>query len=179
MTATPPEDVAALFDLPPPAAESRSATDAAEAAAAEAALAVEIASTIESGAFAADAPDSRTKLRVDVSWPARMRLPDGHVIDLHVRNISEAGVGLTSEEPLPAYTVVSFEMGVPPLDGGGGITPVEGTIKTTYTVLQGALILCGGTWVEVPASGVELVNRWIRRLQSDRQGPTPGPDVRC
>lgn len=163
MKTTPPEDIAAMFDLPPPAAESHPDESATEAA--EAALAAEIALALESGDVAADAPDSRTKLRVDVSWPARMRLADGNVIELLVRNISETGVGLTSDEHVPARTVVNFEMEVPPLVEGGRVALVEGTIKTTYSDVHGAKILFGGTWVQVPADGLELVSRWVERLR--------------
>jgi hypothetical protein len=165
MTTTPPDDVAAMFDLPPLPAASQSTTQAADALeAAEAALAAELACTIESGGVADDAPDSRTYLRVKVSWPARMRLPNGRVIELEVRNISESGVGLTSDEDIPAYTVVGFEMGVPQPDEAGNITPVKGTIKTTYTVAHGSQILCGGTW-QTPPAGQELVDMWIKRLR--------------
>ena len=163
MKTTPPEDVAAMFDLPPAPAASPSDESAMEAA--EAALAAELALTLESGGVAADAPDSRTKLRVDVSWPARMRLANGDVIELMVRNISETGVGLTSDEHVPAYTVVNFEMEVPPLVEGGEVAPVEGTIKTTYTVAHNPKILFGGTWVQVPAAGLELVSMWVERLR--------------
>ena len=159
-----PEDVADLFGLPPPPAASEPTTEAADAiAAAEAALAAEIASTIESGDFAADAPDSRTDPRVEVAWPARMRLPDGRLLQLEVRNVSEGGVGLMSDDDIPARTIVHFEMDVPPPDAGGEITPVKGTIKTTYTVVHGSKILCGGTW-QAPPAGLELVKTWIRRL---------------
>lgn len=162
MTATRPEDVAALFDLPPLPEAPRSTNAATEAE--EAALAAELAATIESGGVADDAPESRTDLRVEVSWPARMRLPDGHLIELRVRNISEGGVGLMSVELIPADTVVSFEMDVPPIGPGGHGTTVEGTIKTTYTVAHGPEILCGSTWQGSPA-GLELVGMWIRRLR--------------
>jgi hypothetical protein len=92
-----------------------------------------------------------------------MRLPDGHVIELDVRNVSEGGVGLASREHIPADTIVDFELDVPSLDDGGRTTPVKGTIKTTYAVVQGAEIRCGGTW-QAPPAGLELVNRWIKRL---------------
>ena len=65
--------------------ESTTASTEAE----EAALAAELASALASGDLASDAPDSRINLRVEVSWPARMRLPDGRVIGVNVRNISE------------------------------------------------------------------------------------------
>jgi hypothetical protein len=163
MTTTSPEDAAALFGLPPEPASSESASEATDAEAAEAALAAELAATIESGGVAADAPDSRAALRVDVSWPARMQLPDGRVIELQLRNVSQGGVGLVSHEDFPARTVVNFEMDVPPLEAGGEITVVQGTIKTTYTVARNTEILGGGTW-EAPPAGLELVNAWIKQL---------------
>jgi len=168
MTTTPPDDIAAMFDLAPEPASSPSAAEATEAAraveAAEAALAAEIAAEIEAGGVAADAPESRTDLRVEVFWPARMQLPDGRVIELMVRNVSEGGVGLMSDEQIPARTVVDFEMAVPQPEDGGEITPVKGTIKTTYTVVHASKILCGGTW-QAPPAGLELVKRWIERLR--------------
>ena len=165
MTTTPPDDVDAMFDLPPLPAAPQSAGPVAEAA--EAALAAELAAElaliIESGGVAGDAPDSRTNLRVKVLWPARMQLPEGRVIELKVRDVSESGVGLVSDKDIPSDTVVNFEMDVPRPDEGGKVTPVKGTIKTTYTVVHGAEILCGGTW-QGPPAGLELVNAWIERL---------------
>jgi hypothetical protein len=164
MTATPPDDVAAMFDFPPEAAQSTAESVEAAEAALAAELAAELASTIESGGTAADAPDSRTRLRVDVAWPARMRLPDGHVVDLQVRNVSEAGVGLVSDERIPSNTVVDFEMDVPPLDQGGESTSVTGTIKTTYAVTQGSETRCGAAWMRPPA-GLEILKMRIERLR--------------
>jgi hypothetical protein len=162
MTTTPPDDVAAMFDLAPPSAAEEPAADA--WAAEEAALAAELACAVESGDVADDAPDSRTILRVDVAWPGRMRLPGGAVIELKVRNISAGGVGLASDRHIPAATVVDFEMDVPPLDEGGSPTRVEGAIRTTYTVAHGSQILSGGTW-QAPPAGLGLVNAWIERLR--------------
>ena len=155
-----------MFGLPPPPAAAPSTpADADALEAAEAALAAEFASAMEPGGVAADAPDSRTDLRVQVSWPARMRTPDGRVVDLQVRDLCEGGVGLTSDEPIPAHPVVDFEMDVPPLDARGEATPVKGTIKPTYAIAHGSRILCGGTWVQAPPAELELVTRWIERLR--------------
>jgi hypothetical protein len=162
--ATNADDVAALFDLPPPADPETDESARMAAEAAEAALAAEIAATIEAGGFAADAPESRRNLRVDVSWPACMQLDNGQRVELQVRNISEGGVGLTSAEPIPAYTVVTFEMDAPSLDAGGSVTPVTGRIKTTYTVARGSEILCGGIWQAAP-DRLDVVTRWIERLR--------------
>ncbi len=162
MTSTPPDDIDAMFDLPPLAPASPQI--APDTAAEEAALAAELAAILASGGVAGDAPDSRSKLRVDVAWPARMRLPDGDVLWLKVRNISEGGVGLVGDGRIPANTVVDFEMDVPAIDGSGDAIAVRGTLRTTYTVGQGAEILCGATWLGPPA-GVELVKLWIHALR--------------
>jgi len=169
MTTTPPDDLAALFGLPPPPAPSPSTEAAAEdaeaaLAAAEAALAAEIMATIEAGGVAGDAPDSRTDRRVGVSWPARLHLPEGRVVELEVRDVSESGVGLMSGEPVPAGIVVAFEMDVPQPDERGTPTLVTGAIRTTYSIVHGARTLCGGTW-QAPPAGADLVTAWIERLR--------------
>src|ERR1700754_3993450 len=79
----------------------------------------------------------RKEHRVKVSWPARVQLPNGRVIDLRVRDLSEGGVGLLTELNIPASTVLNFAMGVPDLEVPTKIVPITGTIKTTYLVLQG------------------------------------------
>jgi hypothetical protein len=165
MSTTPPDDVAELFGLEPLPDSSQSEAQAAAAMAAEeAALAAELAAAMESGDFAPDAPDSRTDRRVKVSWPARMHLPDGQVIELEVRDVSQGGVGLRSDVHIPASTVVGLELDVPPLDQGGSATPVKGIIRTTYMVAHGPQIIGGATW-QAPPAGMPLVIDWIRRLR--------------
>ena len=142
---TPPEDVDALFDAPaaPPSP-------------------VQPSHPILAGAPAAD---SRKEHRVKVSWPARVQLPSGKVIELRVRDLSESGVGLLTEFHIPPSTVLNFVVGVPGLHEPTKITPVTGTIKTSYVVLQGRDLCCGGVWVSLPAESRELLDKWIRRLR--------------
>jgi hypothetical protein len=161
MTTT-PEDADALFGAPPPAAPAGSP------AAPPLPGAPGTLSAGADGAFGGlpiASADNRREQRVKVSWPGRVQLPNGRVLDLRVRDVSEGGVGLLTEVSIPAYTVLNFAMGVPPLAEGGQVTPVSGTIKTTYLVVQGPDIYCGGTWVQVPAGGRDLVDKWIRRLR--------------
>lgn len=169
MSTTPPEDIDDLFGLEPVPDASPSAEQAAAAAAAaaaqEAALAAELEAVIASGGVSGDAPDSRTDHRVKVSWPARMQLPDGRVVELQVRDISHGGVGLMSGEQIPARTIVNFEMDVPRPDAGGSSTPVKGVVKTTYTVAEGSGVRGGASWEDPPA-GLELVSVWIKRLRA-------------
>ncbi len=110
-------------------------------------------------------PEGRKEQRVKVSWPARVQIPSGKVIELRVRDLSESGVGLLTTVNIPAASVLKFAMGVPGLHEPTRITPVTGTIKTTYMVLQGPDICCGGMWVTLPEESRELLNKWIRRLR--------------
>jgi len=113
----------------------------------------------------APSAESRKEQRVKVSWPARVQLPGGRVIDLRVRDLSESGVGLLTSTSIPANSVLTFAVGVPGLNDPAKITPVMGTIKTTYLVLQGPDLCCGGMWVSLPDESRELLNKWIRRLR--------------
>jgi len=54
---------------------------------------------------------------------------------------------------------------VPGINEPAKITPVTATIKTTYIVVQGRDLCCGGIWVSLPADGRELLDKWIRRLR--------------
>ena len=141
---TPSDDIDALFDVPAPP------------------------SPVQAGnplMGAMPLPDGRKEHRVKVSWPARVQLPSGKVIELRVRDLAESGVGLLTEVHIPANTVLNFAMGVPGLHESTKITPVTGTIRTTYVVVQGRDLCCGGTWVSLPADGRDLLDKWIRRLR--------------
>ena len=140
---TPPEDIDALFDAPAPPSPVQPASP-----------------------FAAASPaEGRREQRVKVSWPARVQLPGGRVIELRVRDLSESGVGLMTDHHIPPSTVLNFAMGVPGLNEPSKITPVTGTIKTTYVVVQGRDLVCGGMWVVLPQDSRELLDKWIRRLR--------------
>ena len=109
--------------------------------------------------------DSRRELRVKVSWPARVQLPNGRVIELRVRDLSESGVGLVTEHHIPPATVLNFVVGVPGLNDGASMTPVSGTIRTTHVVVKGLDLMCGGTWVQLPSDGRDLLDKWMRKLR--------------
>jgi hypothetical protein len=142
---TPPEDIDALFDLPPPAAPVLPASPL--------------------PGLASPSADPRKEQRVKVSWAARVQLPNGRVIELRVRDLSESGVGLLTEQHIPPATVLNFVVAVPSPNEGGMMTPVAGTIRTTYVVIKGVDLFCGGTWVQLPANGRDLLDKWIRRLR--------------
>jgi hypothetical protein len=139
---TPPEDVDALFDTPAPPAPV-----------------FPVASPVGASA------DGRKEPRVKVAWPARVQLPNGRVVELRVRDLSDSGVGLLTPASIPANSVLNFAMGVPGLDQPGKITPVTATIKTTYLVVQGPDIYCGGVWVTITQDSRDLLSKWMRKLR--------------
>jgi len=140
---TPPEDVDALFDAPAPPAP------------------VLPSSPLPGISLS----EGRKEQRVKVSWPARVQLPSGKVLELRVRDLSESGVGLVTAQNIPPNTVLNFAVGVPGLHEASRITPVTGTIKTTYVVVKGQDMMCGGMWVSLPAEGRDILDKWIRRLR--------------
>jgi hypothetical protein len=139
---TPPEDVDALFGAAPPAP-------------------VQSTNPLPGAAPA----EGRREHRVKVSWPGRVQLSDGKVLELRVRDLAESGVGLVTDHRIPPNTVLNFAMGVPGLDEATKITPVAGTIRTAYVVVQRRDLVCGGTWVTLPQESRELLDKWIRRLR--------------
>jgi len=140
---TPPEDVDALFDAPAPPPP-----------------------VLPTSPLPGMPPaEGRKEHRVKVSWPARVQLPGGKVLELRVRDLSESGVGLLTERHIPPSTVLNFAMGVPDPDQAARITPVTGTIRTTYVVVKGPDLMCGGLWVSLASDGRELLDKWIRKLR--------------
>jgi hypothetical protein len=108
--------------------------------------------------------DSRHETRVRVSWPGRVQWPDGRVMDLRVRDVSETGVGLLASVPLKVQAVMPFAMGTPDLEDPKRMVPVSGTIRVVYVVLHRGDFQIGAVWEKLPDDQRELVGRWVRRL---------------
>ena len=110
-------------------------------------------------------PEQRRDARVRVNWQARVLLPGGRVVDLHVYDLSEGGIGLISEVGIPANTVLTFAIAVPGLHDSAKITAVTGTMKTTHMTIKGNDVHCGGLLVSIPSESLERLNQWIRHLR--------------
>ena len=109
--------------------------------------------------------DGRKEARVRANWQARVLLPNDRIVELNVFDISESGIGLVSEQGIPANSVLQLALAVPGLNEPTRITPITGTIKTTHVTVRGPLIHCGGTWVTLPSESRDLINQWVRRLR--------------
>jgi hypothetical protein len=164
MTTT-PEDADALFDLATPAVSPPPAPATANANATATATAPPGDATPSSRAGLPNiVTELRKEQRVKVSWPARVQLANGRVVELRVRDLSDGGVGLLTPVTIPSGMTLNFAMGVPALDDPARLTPVTGTLRTTYSVLQGSDIHCGGTWAQLAPEARELLDKWIRKL---------------
>jgi len=109
--------------------------------------------------------DHRRESRVRANWQARVLLPDQRIFELSLHDLSESGVGLVSENAIPAHSVLQIALAVPGLNDAAKITVVTGTIKTTHMTVKGHYVHCGGMWVTIAPDQRELVNQWVRRLR--------------
>ena len=108
--------------------------------------------------------ESRKEPRYSVTWRGRLTLPDGQVLEVRVRDISEQGVGLLSDHPLPSNTVMPLVLGVPDLRDLTRIMAVPVRINSAYVVMQSHDFRVGGTWIDLSDTVRALLQDWIRKL---------------
>ena len=108
--------------------------------------------------------ESRREPRFTVTWRGRLTLPDGQVQEVRIRDISEKGVGLLSDLPLPSNTVMLLVLGVPDLKDLSRIMAVPVHINSAYVVMQNHDFRVGGTWVDLNDTVRTLLQAWTRKL---------------
>ena len=101
-----------------------------------------------------------------VKWAARALLADGTVVPLTVRDISERGVGLVSDRPITQHATLRVAVAVPDINATGRFTTVIGSVKTAHITVSGADLIYGGVWLALEGSGSEIIQKWVRKLQS-------------
>ena len=109
--------------------------------------------------------EARRELRMHVKWAARALLADGRVVPLTVRDISERGVGLVSERPIPQHATLRVAMAVPDLNTPGRYTTVIGSLKTAHITISGPDLIYGGVWQGFEGQGTEIIQKWVRKLR--------------
>lgn len=109
--------------------------------------------------------DSRREPRYNVSWRARIELPDGRHIDAKVRDISENGIGLQSEYCAQARSQLQLTLGVPDLEDPSHILAVPATLKVMFVVMQGHDFRIGGVWANIGPQAQHFMHQWVRRLR--------------
>ena len=109
--------------------------------------------------------DARKEVRVHVKWNARVLQPDGSVVPLRVRDVSETGIGLVSERPIASHAVLRLAVAVPDVNEPGRYTTVIGTFRSAHATVSAPDLVYGGVWLEIDGQGRELIRRWVRKLR--------------
>ena len=109
--------------------------------------------------------DARRDVRMHVKWAARVLQPDGTVVPLTVRDISERGVGLISDRPIAQHATIRVAMAVPDINTPGRFTTVIGSVKTAHVTVSGPDLIYGGVWLTVEGNGTDLIQKWARKLR--------------
>ncbi len=109
--------------------------------------------------------EARREVRVSVKWQARVLQPDGSVVAVRVRDISESGIGLAGEHPIRPHAVLRIAVAVPDPHTPGVFSTVTGRFKTAHVTVSGAELLYGGIWVSIDGDGNELLKSRLRKLR--------------
>ncbi len=111
-----------------------------------------------------DGVEARKEARVRVKWAARVLQPDGQVVPMQVRDISETGLGLVSQRPISSHTTLRVAVAVPDINTPSRFATVTGSFKTAHVTVSGLDLVYGGVWLNIEGAGRELVRKWIRKL---------------
>lgn len=109
--------------------------------------------------------DARREPRYNVSWRARIELPDGRHFDAKVRDISESGIGLQSDYCAQARSTLQLTLGVPDLEDPGRVLAVPATLRVMFVVMQGHDFRIGGVWSNIGPQAQHFLHLWVRKLR--------------
>lgn len=114
----------------------------------------------------AHAIDARREARRNVFWKALLKLPNGSTIEVMVKDISESGMGMVVNQPVPNGAVLSIIVRVPNPAAPDQMLAGSGRVKIVYAAMKGDDFSVGAIWVERSESVRGLLARWLRKLQS-------------
>jgi hypothetical protein len=109
--------------------------------------------------------DGRREPRYPVAWPARLDLGNGQWLDVKVRDISESGLGLRCERPLPSHVQLPIMVGVPDLNDPTRLQAVPGKVGLVFVVMSGPEWRLGAQWVQLSDPARNLLKQWIKKLR--------------
>lgn len=94
---------------------------------------------------------------------ARLALGGGHSLDVRIIDISEGGLGLVSQRPLPLGSHFVLRWALP--DADGEPQAVQATACVTHSVLSGALagFRVGVRFVQVDGPVSRLIRQYVHR----------------
>ena len=108
--------------------------------------------------------DGRREPRFNVHWRAGLKLPNGRIIDLRVKDISESGMGLVAAEAVAPSVTLEVRVRVPEPDNPTQAVDVTGTVKVAFVAMRGYDFQIGVTWVDRGDAGRHQMARWMRRM---------------
>ncbi|ACB33530.1 type IV pilus assembly PilZ [Leptothrix cholodnii SP-6] len=120
---------------------------------------------MSTGPLAQGSIDNRREPRYTVNWPARLDLGNGQLVEVKVRDISESGLGLRCERPLPEHARLKITVGVPDLHDPTRLQAVPGTVKLVFVVMSGHEWRLGAQWAELGEPARQLLKQWITKLR--------------
>jgi c-di-GMP-binding flagellar brake protein YcgR len=108
--------------------------------------------------------DARREPRFPVHWRAGLKLPDGRIIELRVKDISESGMGFVANEAVPPAATLEIRVRVPDPGNSAQTVDVAGTVKVAYVAMRGYEFAVGVTWAERTEADRALMSRWMRKM---------------
>lgn len=112
-----------------------------------------------------DSIDNRREPRYPVTWPARLSLGPGQEIDVKVRDLSDNGIGLRSDHPIPQRERFELTLGVPDLTDPRRLQAVPGTVSVAFLVMSHGEWRVGGTWAHLSPAARKLLDQWIQKIR--------------
>jgi hypothetical protein len=94
-----------------------------------------------------------------------LKLPNGRIVELRVKDISDSGMGLVATKAVPsAADTLEVRVRVPDPGSPAQTVDVAGTVKVAYVAMRGYEFAVGVTWVERKETDRELLSRWMRKM---------------
>ena len=113
-----------------------------------------------------DSSDARKEPRYNVAWRARLMTPQGTEVEVRVRDISDAGLGMVSDYSVPTGAVLNVTVGVPDTEDPKRLLAIQGRVKVMFSVMRGHDFLLGGVWAELQPAAQQYWRGWVQRLRA-------------
>ncbi len=116
--------------------------------------------------------DNRGSERINVSWRAKLLLPQGVVIGTRTFDISATGVGVWSDQPLALKSTLQVALQVPTPGDLSALEVVTGQALVVFQILRVHEYRVGLQWLALSAQTQKVLSAWI---SPRRAPPYPSP----
>jgi hypothetical protein len=100
--------------------------------------------------------------RAPVNWRARIMVEPPRFVEVKVLDISEAGIGMTSEQRVPESGSFEMALAIPSPVDREKLQVVQVKIRIVSSLLTGGRFRIGAQFVRIDPAAKELVMFWIR-----------------